>query len=134
MKSLLKFAIVAAGLALAATGTALSADAATQTPRPGRFLRLVAHRRAAMRQVAKKLDLTDAQKNQFRDLRAQAAATVRSIRSDATLTPEQKRARVRESLQATRGQFRAVLTPGQQDKLQKIRKHIRARARFNPPV
>jgi Spy/CpxP family protein refolding chaperone len=131
MKNLLKLSLLTLGLA-AVSLPAFSAENDTATPpahavrRP--LLKALVQRRAALRQkVAKKLDLTADQKAQLKAKRASVVAAVKAIRHDASLTPEQKKAKARETLQAARADVRNVLTADQQAKLQKARQHLRQR-------
>lgn len=127
MKTLLRITLLATGVLAAAASSAFSADLATPAApavpqHPARAGQLA--RRAALRHhLAKRLGLTDAQKAQLKSDRASTAAALKSIRADASLTPDQKKAKVRETLQSARMQLRNVLTAEQQAKLQ----HLRAR-------
>jgi len=51
---------------------------------------------------------------------------VNPIRADASLTPEAKRAKVRELVEASRTEIHGVLTPEQEAKLQRIRRRLLA--------
>lgn len=93
-------------------------------------LRAMLQRRAMIRaHAAQRLGLTEEQKTQLKAVRQQTRGAVQAIRSDASLTPEQKRAKVRETLQGAQGQFRQALTPDQQQQLQKMRQRLRERMR-----
>jgi hypothetical protein len=125
MKTLAKITLVSAGL-LAATLPAFSAAKEKTGPadrlanRP--LLRALVQRRAAVRaQVAKRLDLSAEQIAQLKARRASTAEALKAIRSDATLTAEQKKAKARETLQAARNDLRSTLTPEQKTRLAKIR-------------
>lgn len=131
MKSLLKISVLTLGIIVAAApcvSAATAADSAAPAPRAHLGVRAKLLRRAALRRHAmRKLGLTDAQKTQLKATRANTAAAVKAIRADASLTPEQKKAKVRETLLAARTQARSVLTPDQQAKLQQMRsKHRKA--------
>ena len=76
--------------------------------------------------VAKRLGLSPDQRAKIRDIRTKTAAAVQPVRTDASLTPEAKRAKVRELVEAGRTELRGVLTPGQQQKLQRIRRRLLA--------
>lgn len=129
MKALLKVSLLALGIvaaALPSMAAATTPEAATPAPRAHlrRGARLM--RRAAIRRhVIQKLGLTDAQKAQLKAARASTVAAVKAIRADTTLTPEQKKAKVRETLQSARTQMRSALTPDQQAKLDQLRARIR---------
>ncbi len=92
-----------------------------------RMLRAMTLRRMRMAAVARRLDLTADQRTQIRDIRRQTLTAVKGIRDDAKLTPEQRKAKVREIVQNSRGQIRGVLSPDQQQRLQRMRRRLLAR-------
>src|SRR4051812_3887109 len=124
MKTLAKISLLTLGLA-ALSGSAFAADAApSDTTAPAakhQHHRRVAakrqHRAELRKHIAKKLDLTDAQKNQLKAKRTELKTALQGIRNDTSLTKEQKHAKARELLQSARTNFRSVLTPEQQAKL-----------------
>ena len=130
MKTLLKFTLLAAGLA-AAFPILHAADPAPTTPAPAADhprLRALMQRRAAVRQrVAQRLGLSADQRAQLKAARVKTAAALKAVRADSGLTPEQKKTKVRETVQAARTEMRGVLTPEQQKQLNKIQAHLRAR-------
>ena len=82
-----------------------------------------AQRRQAERgKLAERLDLSAEQKEQLQAKRATAATAAKAIRSDASLTPEQKQAKLRELHQQAQSDFRSVLTPDQQAKLDTMKR------------
>lgn len=88
------------------------------------------HRRLAFReQVVKTLGITPAQISQLRADRANTVAAVKSIRTDKSLTPDQRKAKIRAALQAGRAQLQAVLTPDQQAKFAHLRARLHRRLR-----
>jgi Spy/CpxP family protein refolding chaperone len=126
MKAFLKLTLLSAGI-LAATVPSLSAAAAAPAtpatpaaPAHGRMHALLA-RRAARHHVAKKLGLSSDQISQLKTARASTAAAIKAIRADASLTTDQKKAKVRDTLQSARTTLRGVLTADQQSKLQHFR-------------
>ena len=133
MKTFVKITLLATGLAAtlatlpfanaADDGTVAPAAAAGRHPR----LRALMQRQAVRQRIAQRLDLSADQKAQLKAARASTAAAVKAIRTDASLTTEQKKAKVRETLQATRTQLRGVLTTDQQAKLGQLRAQIRER-------
>ena len=127
MKTLLRLTLLAAGL-IAAVLPAANAAEATQDPaaKHPRLRAMLALRQAVNQRVAKKLGLSADQVAQLKADRAKAAAAVKTIRADTSLTPDQKKAKVRETVQAARAEMRGVLTPDQQAKLQKMRARWRA--------
>lgn len=126
MKTLAKISLLVAGLAAASVPafSATPTDATTPAPAGKRaHLRgLLAKRQAKVRaHVAKRLDLTAEQKTQLKAKRDELKQSLKAVKDDASLTKEQKRTKVRELVQAERGQMRAVLTADQQAKLDQMR-------------
>ena len=141
MKTLTKLCFLAAGLAAVslpafaadnATSNANPAANAPATPARHPHLRALAARGKLRARIAKRLDLTDAQKQQLKAKRAETKNALQAIRSDASLTKEQKHAKARELLQSARTNFRSVLTPGQQAKLDHMRARVRAHHKAKP--
>ena len=132
MKTLLKLTLLTAGLA-AVFPLVQAADPAPATPAPAPAadhprLRAQLQRRAAMRQrIAQRLGLSADQIAQLKAARVKTMAAVKTVRADSSLSPEQKRAKVRETVQSARTEMRGVLTPEQQKQLTKIQAHLRAR-------
>jgi Spy/CpxP family protein refolding chaperone len=129
MKTLLKITLLTTGVFALAASAATAQDnapAPTAAQHPRRDA-IFARRAAIRHHLAKQLALTDAQKTQLKSERTAAAGLVKAIRADASLTPDQKKAKIRETLTAARTQMRGVLTPEQQAKLQamRTRKHHR---------
>jgi len=133
MKSLTKITLLAAGLMAAAFPLVNAATADTASAPAGKhalagkrpLLKALAERKALRQRVAQRLDLSADQKSQLKAKRAEIVASVKSIRSDTSLTKEQKRAKLRETLQAARADVRGSLTPDQQAKAGKLREFIR---------
>lgn len=146
MKTLLKLPLLAAGLFAAAASPFLHAAVTNATPAtpaapdataaaPGiaakhpRLHAMLLRRQAVRQRVAKKLGLSADQISQLKAERAKIATTVKGIRADASLTPEQKKAKVRETLQSARTAMRGVLTPEQQAKAKELRAKVGERLR-----
>jgi hypothetical protein len=125
MKTLAKIIVIAAGVAVAVPVTN-AADAAAPAAKHPR-LRALMVRKAVRERIAQRLGLTADQTAQLKAIRAKTAAAVKAIRADSALTPEQKKAKAREALQAARAEAGSVLTADQQAKMKKIRQHLRAR-------
>ena len=129
MKTFLKLALLAAGLAVAfpfvhAADPAPGAPAAAKHPR----LRALLQRRAVVRQrVAQRLNLSAEQIARLKSARANVVAAAKAARADTSLEPDQRRAKVRAAVQAARTEMRGVLTPEQQKQWHKVRAHLRAR-------
>jgi Spy/CpxP family protein refolding chaperone len=69
-----------------------------------------------------RLNLTSDQKSKIQPLLQAQRQQVEAVRLDSSLTPEQKRAKVREIRQGTKSQIDALLTPEQQQQLKEMRK------------
>jgi Spy/CpxP family protein refolding chaperone len=70
----------------------------------------------------KKVNLTDDQKTKLKPIFAEQQKQFRSIRQDTSLSPEQKKEKVRDVRQKTHAAVMAVLTPEQQQQLSTARK------------
>jgi Spy/CpxP family protein refolding chaperone len=140
MKTFTQISLLAAGLfaALPFANAAATNDApvASNTPStttaPGarhpRLHALMQHHRAMARRVAHKLDLSKDQVAQLRTIRGQTRDSLKAIRSDASLAPDQKRAKARDALLSARTQMRGVLTPDQQAKFDQLRANAKQHA------
>ena len=74
-----------------------------------------------LKKLAAYLGLTADQKAQIKPIMKNAAQQVRTVREDASLTPAQKKAKVKEIRQASRQQIMMLLTPEQKAKLAALR-------------
>jgi Spy/CpxP family protein refolding chaperone len=118
MKTQLKLFVSVLTLGLA--GTALCQAAPADKPgRPARRLQAAAVQR--MKQLDENLALTDAQKQQIKEIWAKQVGELKA------LSPGERRGKARDALMATRDQVRAVLTPEQQAKFDTLRPEGRAR-------
>lgn len=140
MNNFTKTILVAVGFAAAipfvnaADATTAPATNGTTTTAPaGHHAKTHAmmHRRAMQRHLAKKLNLSTDQVAQFKSIRSNTRTTVSAIRANTSLTPEQKKAQVKDALKAARAQRLALLTPDQQAKLNQIKAHFRQRLENN---
>ena len=127
MKTLARIIFVTAGAAIAIPTTNAADPAAPVAG--GKYPRLHALlvRKAIRQHIAHRLGLSADQISQLKADRAKTGAAVKAIRADSSLSADQKKAKVRETLQAARTEMRGVLTADQQAKLEKIRAHLRAR-------
>lgn len=136
----LRLSVTVLTLALASLPVA-AADTATPTPppAPGSETDRPAHRGFGRRgpreraRFAERLGLTDEQRSQLQSRRADVAAAARAIRDDASLTPDQKREKLRATRQAARGEMRAILTPEQQAKFDTMKPRAPRRAHRRDP-
>ena len=127
MKSILRLVLLATSLCLISTSTLTAAPADHPRAKVGAKLK----ERAAFRHhAAKKLGLSPEQIAALKAERANTIATLKSLRNDASLTKDQKRAKAKEALQGARSKAQSVLTPDQQAKAKKLRaKHFKHRNR-----
>ncbi len=85
-------------------------------------LGLLAQRRAQRwNALAKHLNLTDEQKAKIKSIVENARQEAQKVRANSSLTPQEKRTRLRDLRRNTRQEIGSVLTPEQRTKLQKLR-------------
>ena len=99
-----------------------------QQPEQGRQRGRSSHRGARMRgmqMLAKKLNLTDDQKQQFRKIHQDTMQQAKSIRNDSSLSDEQKRDKLQQLHKQAHQQMFALLTPDQKDHLKQLREERR---------
>jgi periplasmic protein CpxP/Spy len=77
--------------------------------------------RQNMGELAKKLDLTDAQKQQFQQIGQETRKKGMAIRQDSSLTEEQKKEKMQALRKQSHQQMFGVLTQEQKDKLKAMR-------------
>jgi Spy/CpxP family protein refolding chaperone len=112
MKIQLKLLLTLLALGLAGT-VASQAAAADKAGRPAKRLQAAAVQR--MKQLDENLQLSDAQKQQIKDIWVKQAGELKA------LSREERKGKAREALMATRTQVRGVLTPEQQAKFDTLR-------------
>jgi len=110
----------AAGLAQDQSSPAQTASQTDEKPGAGR-LAAAQRQRQHMAILAQKLNLTDAQREQFqqiaRDMRKQGMA----IRQDSSLTDEQKKEKMQALRKQSHQQLFSILTPEQKEQLKRMR-------------
>jgi len=74
-----------------------------------------------MQMLAQKLNLTDAQKQQFRQIGQQMRQQGMAIRKDSSLTDDQKKEKMQGLRKQSHQQMFAILTPEQKDQLKQLR-------------
>ena len=121
----LLIAALAAG-ALLAGSSALRAQDATNTPPAGEHGPGMKGRP----NIAKQLDLTDAQKPKVEAIMKGAMEKNRAVHEDTSLTPEEKKAKAKAIREESATQMKAVLTPEQFAKWQEMSKRG---PRMHPP-
>ena len=78
------------------------------------------------------LNLTDDQKTKVKDIFADAKTKKQAVSSDASLSEEQKKAKMKELHTATMAKVNEVLTPEQQTELKSKMEAARTKAPMNP--
>lgn len=71
-------------------------------------------------EMAKALGLTDAQKDQLKQVHQDQKAKLDALRADTSLTRDQKRAQLRTIRQESHQKMNSILTPEQQEKMKKF--------------
>ena len=74
--------------------------------------------------IAKELDLTDAQKPKVQEIMKSATEKRKALREDTSLTPEEKKAKGKTLMEDTSTQMKAVLTPEQFTKWEELTKKM----------
>jgi len=78
-------------------------------------------KRQHMEMLARKLNLTDAQRQQFREIGQHTRQQVMSIRNDSSLTDDQKKEKVQALRKQSHQEMFGVLTPEQKGQLKQMR-------------
>lgn len=138
MKNLIKISLVAAAVAATfpftvaaqTSGTAPAAAPAVAAPAAGahhpKMHRAMMKRRAALHhRIVRQLHLNATQKTQLKTIRQNTAASLKALRANTSLTPEQRKAQAHQLLAAAHTQMRGVLTPEQQTKLHRMKARVR---------
>ena len=71
--------------------------------------------------LTQRLNLTHDEQNKLKPILDDEAKQVRAVRDDASLSPDQRRARIQQIRKSTRPQIEAVLTPDQQKKFDQLK-------------
>jgi vacuolar-type H+-ATPase subunit E/Vma4 len=129
MKTFVKLSLLAVVTGLVATPIVV--QAARSTDANGNFrhpaLRQALQKRVFAQQIARRLHLTNEQKDSLQQVRSQARDEIRSIRADQNLSPAEKRAKAREAIKVARQEARTKLLEPQREKLDKLRQRLRER-------
>ncbi|MGH9569365.1 MAG: Spy/CpxP family protein refolding chaperone, partial [Candidatus Angelobacter sp.] len=87
-----------------------------------------------MKMLAKKLNLTGDQKQQFQKIRQQTSAQAKTIRGDSSLSDQQKREKIQQLHKQAHHNMFAVLTPEQKEQLKQMREqHKKTMQQKNEP-
>jgi Spy/CpxP family protein refolding chaperone len=117
----LLIAALAAGALFAGSSSLLAQDS-TNTPPPGANGSGV---KGGRHDIAKELDLTDAQKPKFQEIMKGSMDKRKALRDDTSLTQEDRKAKMKEIQEDTATQMKALLTPEQFTKWQELSKKMR---------
>lgn len=93
-------------------------------PEQGHQRRRAGHRRG-MQMLARKLNLTDDQKQQFQKIRQDTMQQAKTIRGDSSLSDEQKHDKLQQLHKQAHQNMFAVLTPDQKEQLKQLREERR---------
>lgn len=108
----------------ALTGATLGVDSAFAAPRG----REGGQRGGEMgARIAEKLGLTADQKARIQSITEGAKSQAKAIQGDASLSPEQKRARLQELRPSVKAQIEAVLTPEQRAQIAALKEKAQAK-------
>jgi protein CpxP len=89
--------------------------------------------RDRIEQVAKELNLTEAQRAQLRPVFRKEAEKLKALRDDTSLTREQKREKMKSIREDFQKEVKPVLTAEQWEKWQKMRQERPQQRRQSPP-
>ena len=139
MRSIWKHWLSATILAtLMAAPAAFAQDPGTNPPAAGgpgmgpNHERMEQHRQ----EMEKALGLTDAQKDQMKQVHQDEKAKLEALRNDTSLTRDQKRAQMQAIRKDMRTRMDAILTPEQKEKMKQFRQEHKGRMgghRHGPP-
>ena len=115
-KNMLVAALVAGAL-IAGSSSVLAQDSNTNTPPAGEH-----HMKGGHPDFATALNLTDDQKPKFQEIMKNAMDKRKTLRDDTSLTPEDKKAKMKEIQDDMNDQLKALLTPDQYAKWEKMNK------------
>ena len=76
---------------------------------------------AQLQMLAEKLNLTDDQKTKLKPILQDEAQQMKAVHEDASLSPDQKHAKMKSIHESFRGQINGVLTPEQQAKWKQMK-------------
>jgi Spy/CpxP family protein refolding chaperone len=79
------------------------------------------------------LNLTDDQRAKIQPILQSSRQQAQAVRNDSTLTPEQKKAKMRDIRQDAMTQMNSLLTPEQQQQWQQMRQHRGPGVQHGPP-
>ena len=115
MKKLLLLSLFACSLALG------SQAQVTRSSKPSQRMQSDSSRKVHMQQM-KDLNLTKDQKDQMKAMRQDAKSQRAAIQNDASLTPDQKKAKMKDMEQSFKTKRNSILTPDQISKMKEMKK------------
>ncbi|MBI3875986.1 MAG: hypothetical protein HY300_08515 [Verrucomicrobia bacterium] len=74
-----------------------------------------------LKELAEQLNLTDEQKEKLKPIVQEEVEKLKALREDATLSRQDKVAKFREIQEGAQAKIKAILTPEQQEKMDKLR-------------
>lgn len=100
-----------------------TAQSPADHPHRGRGMRGMRGMRGGegMGALAQKLNLTDDQKQQFRQIHQQMMKQARAVHADSSLTADQKRDKMQQLRKQSHQQMFSILTPEQKEQLKQLR-------------
>jgi periplasmic protein CpxP/Spy len=120
MRAFTRISIALSAMLLAAAMTAQTTPAPSDNAAPAPH-KMYGRHHGGFERMAQQLNLTEQQKTQIEGFQQAGRQQAESIKNDSSLTPEQKRDKLRQLRQSTHQQIVGVLTPEQQQQLQKLR-------------
>jgi periplasmic protein CpxP/Spy len=111
-------------------------QAAAQQPAPAQAAPKMAPRQPSVDEridrMSKELNLTPEQKDKIRPLFEEQDKQMRELRSNTSLTPEQKRDKARTMMMETHDKVAAILTPEQKEKMKEHMEQMRQQRETHP--
>lgn len=83
--------------------------------------------------LSKELNLTDEQKTKLKPILADQNKQMRSAKEDASLTPDQKRDKMKQIHESTSSQINDILTPDQQKKFAELKEQHKGHPEASKP-
>jgi periplasmic protein CpxP/Spy len=86
-----------------------------------------------LQHISTELNLTDDQKAKIKPLLQEEVSQLKTLRSDTSLSPDQRQAKAKEIHQTYSSQIQAVLTPEQQKKWAEMKEQKKEEMQEQPP-
>ncbi len=117
----LKFAVLAVAILVVFGYGPAAAQYGQGQSQTGRHEMHGEHAQSHLDWLSQQLNLTDDQKAKLQPIFQEEEKQIRAVRNDSSLTPDQKREKIKQIHEANRPQVDAVLTPEQKQKLAQIK-------------